>query len=225
MSSAFLAMAVQSASIKALTRGGTSRTSTAVLALNSASSTSLVCVIRGTVAVSASYSFAERGAAQRSCNMSSSQCGSKSQPVLLHCERSTPADGEKNLPAASDATPGQKRVHYPAKIPKRTEPARSALAVLNCSTPARALSSSSFSTCTDRLGTPVSSTLHEVATSSKHSMGWFVTQMLHELFWFAGLPVTWTRLGHYRVKSFLQTADGLKRVMPMVSVGHSTSQS
>ena len=110
------------------------------------SSTSLVCVIRDTVAVSASHSFAERGAAQRSCNMSSSQCGSKSQPVLLHCERSTPADGEKNLPAASDATPGQKRVHHPAKIPKRTEPARSALAVLNCSTPARALSSSSFST-------------------------------------------------------------------------------
>ena len=168
--------------------------------------------------------------------MSSSQCSSKPQPVLLHCERSTPADGEKYLPAAASGATvlgTEQRVHHPAKIPQRTEPAPSALAVLNCSTPARALSSSSFSssssssTCTGAQAKPVP-TLHEVATSSKHSMGWFGTlpaEMLHELFCLldyrslALISLTSKEMAT-AVLSYLQSADGLKRVMAMVFVGH-----
>ena len=61
-------------------------------------------------------------------------------------------------------------------------------------------------------------------------MGWFVTlpaEMLHELFCLLdyqslGLLSLTSKEMATAVLSFLQTADGLKRVMPMVSVKHST---
>ena len=146
----------------------------------------------------ATHLHAERGA-QRSCKMSSSQCaGSKPQPVLLHCKRSTPADGEENLPAAKAFSP------FP--------------------------SSSSTCTCTGAQPKPVLP-LHEVATSSKHSMGWFGTlpaEILHKLFCLLdhqslGLLSLTSKEMATAVLSYLQSTVGLKRVIPMVSVGHSTS--
>ena len=228
-----ISVAVQAEGIKALTQCG-HVSDFHISAGATLSSTGLVYVTRDTVAVS------ERDA-QRSCKMSSTQCGSKPQPVLLHCKRSTPADGEENLPAASSATPGQQGVHHPAKTPKQTEPDCSTLTVLNCpvsvhtgcrSTPARALPSSSCSS-SGAQAKPVSPTLHEAATSSEHSMGWFVTlppEMLHKLFCLldhqslALLSLTSKEMAT-AVLGYLQSAVGLKHVPQIVPVGHNRSTS
>ena len=93
-------------------------------------------------------------------------------------------------------------------------------------------SCSSSQTCTGAQPEPeVSPTLHESATSSKHSMGWFVTiplKILHKLFGLLdhrslGILSGTSKEMATAIVSYLLSTVGLKHVMPMVSVGHSTS--
>ena len=145
---------------------------------------------------------------------------------LLRCKRATPTADElevENQPPCSTKNDHQ-RANYPAKR-QRYDLTRILIPRVEQSVEAHTDSSS---WTPPKLMIP---TLAEVATSNKHSMGWFVTlpiELLHAIFRLLelrslSLVALTSKNMSAAALSYLQSARGLSHVMPIVSAGHRTS--